>query len=118
MKTWLMAALCVLAASAQAQTVWRCGPEGRSYSDSPCPQGRAVEVAERSRPAADVQQAERVAQREQALASQLSRERLQREAPSGSGLAGIRDSRSTTAGLTSKAKAAEKRKNRLEGLGT
>jgi len=80
MKTLVLTiALCAAALSAQAQTVYRCGADGRSYSDSPCKDGRAVDVsdarsAEQARAAADA------AQRQQQLADGLRRERHAREA--------------------------------------
>ena len=117
MKKLLFTVLCLLTIGAQAQTVWRCGPDGRSYADSPCAQGRAMEFAE-SRPAADVQQAQSLAAREQALAVQLAKERQQRESLAQSSPAGIRGSRLTAAPVTSKARAAAKGKHRLEAPGT
>ena len=78
-----------LMAAAQAQTVWRCGADGRSYSDQPCAQGRALELPA-ARPAADVQAAQELAARDRRLADALTRERLQREAATrGSGLGGF-----------------------------
>ena len=50
-----------------AQTVWRCGADGRSYSDSPCPDGRPVAVAD-ARSAAEVAQGLAVLARDQRLA--------------------------------------------------
>ncbi len=90
MKTLLIAtAALALAGAAQAQTIWRCGT---SYSDAPCPGGSTVAAVD-TRPAADIEAAQRVAEREQHLAEQLRAERAQREGPPGSGLAGIRDHR-------------------------
>ena len=40
------ALVALLPLAAAAQTVYRCGPEGRSYSQEPCPEGRAVEVGD------------------------------------------------------------------------
>ncbi len=76
--TALILALPLLAA-AQQQTVWRCGADGRSYSDVPCEAGRPLAVAD-SRPAADVQAARERAAQERLAADTLLRERLQREA--------------------------------------
>ncbi len=76
----LALALCAATTAASAQTIWRCGPDGRSYSDAPCPDGRAVAWADTARPAADVQAAQARAERDAALAESLRRERLQREA--------------------------------------
>ena len=113
MKLWI--ALMLFAASAaQAQTVWRCGPDGRSYSDAPCREGRAVEVAQ-ARPAADLRGAQDMAQRERVLAAKLMHERQQREVVTTTGLSGIRDSRQANpAVLKQKAPARAKRKPRPE----
>jgi len=64
-----------------ASGAWRCGPEGRVYTDAPCPGGREVALPA-PRPPADVQAAHRVAARERALADRLRREREAREAAS------------------------------------
>jgi hypothetical protein len=82
---------CFLPASAlaQAQQLWRCGPDGRVFSDTACADGRLVASVD-PRPAADVQAAREMAQREQRLADRLREERMRREAVSpGAGLAGI-----------------------------
>ncbi len=72
------AATMLLTGTLQAQTVWRCGPDGRSYSDSPCPGGLAVSVTDRPA-AADVQAAKAAAERERALAARMTQQRLQQE---------------------------------------
>jgi hypothetical protein len=80
-----------LASAAHAQTVWRCGPDGRTYADAPCPGGQVVAVADPRSPA-DVAAAKAVVQRDRQLARQLADDRreLEREAAArGSGLAGI-----------------------------
>ncbi len=69
----------VLVAQAQAQAVWRCGPDGRSYSDTPCSEGRSLAAAD-ARSDAQVQAARDVALRESRLAEQLRQERLKRDA--------------------------------------
>jgi hypothetical protein len=79
MKPWFAAATLLFAVGAQAQTVWRCGPEGRSYSDSPCPQGRLVAAGDTRSPAA-LQEAREVAARQQRLADKLVHDRQQQEA--------------------------------------
>ena len=50
MTPWFTLAL-LLAGSVQAQTVWRCGPDGNTYSSSACAEGRAVVVADARNPA-------------------------------------------------------------------
>jgi hypothetical protein len=70
---------CVVTTSAQAQDrVYRCGADGRSYSQEPCAAGRGVDVAD-ARSAEQAAQARQVAQRDARLADQLQRERLQLE---------------------------------------
>jgi hypothetical protein len=66
----------------QAQTVWRCGADGRSFSDRPCADGQRVEMTALAdeRSASEVLAAREVAARQQRLAEALRQERLQREA--------------------------------------
>lgn len=65
---------------AQAQaTVYRCGPEGREYSSTPCPAGKAVQVDD-ARSAEQRRQGQEAAQRDAALARQMTEERRQRAA--------------------------------------
>lgn len=83
--THVLLALLMAPAAAQTQTndaaqaVWRCGPDGSSYSATKCPQGRAV-ATNAARPTADVQAALAAAKREASLAEKLRQERLQAEA--------------------------------------
>ena len=116
MKLWI--ALMLFAASAaSAQTVWRCGPDGRSYSDAPCRDGRAVEAAQ-ARPAADLSEARDIAQREKQFASRLVQERHQREAATTAGLSGIRGPRlASESAVKPKAVARPAAKRRLEDAG-
>lgn len=74
---------------AQAQTVWRCGPDGRTYSDVPCQQGKVIETPA-PRPAADVEEAHARAQREKQQAQAFERDQQRRErAERHSGLSGF-----------------------------
>jgi hypothetical protein len=90
----LMLTLVTLPGLVQAQgegaTVWRCGADGRSFSDVPCAGGRLVDVPA-PRSAAEVAAAQAHAEQEKRLAERLQRERLQRDnvAP-GTGLMGIK----------------------------
>ncbi|MBI5259290.1 MAG: hypothetical protein HY855_22500 [Burkholderiales bacterium] len=68
-----------LAQPASNDSVYRCGPDGRSYSAAPCPEGRAVKVAD-PRDANQRREAEEIAQRERQLADRLAAERTRREA--------------------------------------
>lgn len=80
----------VLPLAAGAQTIWRCGPDGRSYSDTPCADGRSLEALE-PRPADDVADAQQRATRERRDAETMTRERLALEARQrGDGVGGFR----------------------------
>jgi hypothetical protein len=71
--------LCALAQSAAAQDrVYRCGADGHSYSQQPCADGTALEVAD-TRSAPQVAQARQVAQLDARLAEALERQRRQAE---------------------------------------
>jgi len=63
---------------AQGQSVWRCGADGRSYSDVPCLQGKAVEMPT-ARPAADIDEAKSHAAREKLQAQAIEREQQRRD---------------------------------------
>ena len=117
MKLWITLLLCA-ASAAQAQTIWRCGPDGRSYAEAPCRDGRALELAD-ARPAADRLDAQDMARRETALAAQLLRERLERESQAAAGPAGIHGLRPApaAAGIKPKAKSQATNKRRLEDDG-
>ena len=73
-----VAAIISLASPAQAQSVWRCGEGGRTYSESPCPNGRQVNAAD-TRTAAQVQTARDELKRSQDLAARMRKERLEDE---------------------------------------
>ncbi len=86
----LLSLLLVLPVSpATAQTVYRCGPEGREYSQKPCKDGRAVDAAD-PRSAAEQREARDIAARDAQLADKLARENRAREAEAArKGAAGI-----------------------------
>jgi len=74
---WLAA--CLWAGTALAQTpVYRCGPDGRSYSQEPCPGGHAIDVAD-TRSAQQAAQSRQAVQRDAREARELERARLQAE---------------------------------------
>jgi hypothetical protein len=78
------------AVAAPPQTVYRCGPDGRSYSQTPCADGRPVN-ADDSRSASQRKAAREVADRESQQAQKLAEERRQREAAAkGQAVAGFR----------------------------
>jgi hypothetical protein len=85
----LLTALHLFAANAHAQTVWRCGADGRTFSNTPCPGGQSTNYAV-ARPDSDLASAQARATREQKLADSLTQERRQREAAArGTGLGGF-----------------------------
>lgn len=90
MKTLLsLITLTLLPLAAVAQDVWRCGPDGRVFSDRPCAQGKQIDTPQ-ARPAADVQGAQAQAARDIRRAEALRRERLALEdRQRGNGLAAI-----------------------------
>jgi hypothetical protein len=97
MKTWtrlllLLATLAMLhSGPLNAQTVWRCGPDGRTYSDQPCGGGSTLPGTDK-RSDAEVRAAREVVARDQALARELHRQNREAERDAlshGSGLAGI-----------------------------
>jgi hypothetical protein len=93
-------ALLALASWVQAappQTVYRCGPEGRVYSQTPCADGKAVTVDD-PRSASQHKAARDVAARDAQQAKQLAEERRQREqAAVGQQAAGIKPAQASAA---------------------
>jgi hypothetical protein len=90
----LLAATPFLAyAQGDTQSVWRCGADGRSYSSTPCADGRPLTLPA-PRPSAEVATAQAQAESEKRLADRLLQERMQREnVPAGTGLMGIKHPR-------------------------
>lgn len=79
--THLVVLLVLVAAGpalSQPAKVYRCGPDGRTYSDAPCPAGREINAAD-PRDADQQAQAQEVAQRERTLGDRLAAERRARE---------------------------------------
>jgi len=79
----LATALMLLAAGAGAgaaeQKVFRCGPDGRLYSQTPCKDGYEVDAADK-RSAEQRKAAEDAVKREEKWADKMTRERLAKEA--------------------------------------
>lgn len=88
LRTWIAVSIAVaLVTPAAAAEIYRCGPNGSTYSQTPCADGRRIElIDERS----DEQrlQARQVNERTVALASSLERDRLANEAAQRPALAG------------------------------
>lgn len=74
----LVALLPLLAQAAPPQTVYRCGPDGRIYSQTPCADGKALTVDD-PRSASQQKAAREVTAREADQAKKLADERRQRE---------------------------------------
>ena len=73
-----------------SQKVYRCGADGREYSQTPCKAGREIEVADPRTPEQQ-RTGQAVAERQARLADQLAAERHAREAAArGLGPAGIK----------------------------
>lgn len=88
-RPWTAALCLLLPLAATAQGIWRCGADGRSYSDVPCAEGRALETPQ-ARPADEVAQAQQRALQERRQADAATRERLAQEtALRGNGLAAM-----------------------------
>jgi hypothetical protein len=86
----LAALLPLLAQAAPPQTVYRCGPDGRVYSQAACADGKALTVDD-SRSAGQQKAAREVTAREAEQAKKLADERRQREqAAKGQTAAGIK----------------------------
>lgn len=81
MKRFVLVLLLAALGPAGAVTVYRCGADGRSYSDTPCADAREVAVDD-ARSAAQVSEAQRIAAVDRRLAERQSAERRMREAQS------------------------------------
>ena len=71
--------LTVASASAAPGAIYRCGPDGREYSQVPCAGGKLIEASD-PRSAAQRNEALTVAARERRRAAELERERRANEA--------------------------------------
>jgi hypothetical protein len=91
----IAASLLIVVASAQALAappIYRCGPDGREYSQTPCPAGREIDAAD-PRSAQQQRDGQAVAARDARLAKDLAAQRRSREreaAANGIGLAAIK----------------------------
>jgi hypothetical protein len=66
-------------AAAQSSKIYRCGPEGREYSQVPCKDGKVVDAAD-PRSAEQQRDALGVTESQKRLAASLEKERREREA--------------------------------------
>jgi hypothetical protein len=96
-----------------AQTVYRCGPDGRVYSQMPCPQGRAVDVSD-ERSAEQRTAAEARVRDDQVRGNAMERERLAYEAEKPALAGKIGDSQASTAPVVATAKPSKKKKTKAK----
>ncbi|HEY1392687.1 MAG TPA: hypothetical protein VFV25_04900 [Methylibium sp.] len=78
LKAALFGSLLAAVATAQAQAVYRCGPDGRSYSREPCAGGKAVDVSDPRSPE-QCQAAEQMARDDARRAREMAAENRQRQ---------------------------------------
>ena len=110
MKRLALLCLVLAGASVHAQTVYRCGPDGRVYSQTPCLQGRAVDVSDK-RSAEQRASAESRVRDDRALGDALERERLDREAGKPVAAGKIDGRPAPPEPMTAKSKAPKKKKS-------
>jgi hypothetical protein len=93
-----------------AQQVYRCGPDGNFYQQTPCKEGQAIDVADPR--SADQQKSGRAAAKADAkLANELERDRRTREGPAPPPLASGFNARPVPADPAPSAPAKKKKKN-------
>jgi len=109
----------LVAVPASAQTIYRCGPDGREYSQTPCKDGRAIDAAD-PRSEAERREAREIAARDAKLADKLARENRAREAEAArTGAAGIQQAPKPAAAASSpQKKKKSKSKIATDGDGT
>lgn len=113
-----------LASAAAAQergsdTVYRCGADGKTYSGSACPDGKAITAAD-ARSAEQRRQAEDVVRRDREFADRMAKEREQRErnAPAAIGIGSSPPAKATnTAAANGLKKSPRKKKHRKAAAG-
>jgi hypothetical protein len=100
---------------AAGQKVFRCGPEGRDYSQAPCKDGHEVDAAD-PRSAAQRKSAEETVKREEKMADKMARERRAQETAAAKvGAATIVHSSAAKAAAPAASAAAKKRYRKKHG---
>lgn len=79
---WLAAAALTLHAGALAQSIYRCGPDGRIYQQAPCTDGKAIDASDPRTPEQRAA-AQAVAAGEARRAAQFDRDNAPASAPEG-----------------------------------
>lgn len=81
--TWIVTAASILGtAGAAAQQVYRCGPDGRTYQQAPCNDGRPIDARDARTPEQRAA-AQALAASEARRAAQFDRDNLPASAPEG-----------------------------------
>lgn len=91
-----LACLVAVCGAAQAQPVYRCGADGRSYSQIPCAGGQAVGMMANPPSAERQSEAATVTQRTQQLVMDMERDRQARESQPAAAAAHIGSRRAAT----------------------
>ena len=109
----LVLASAVAAQERGSDTVYRCGADGRQYSDNACLDGKPVAAAD-ARSAEQRRHAEEVVRRDRELADRLAKEREQRErnAPAAVGIGSSGAKATSTAAATGPKKSPRKKKQK------
>ncbi len=102
---------------ASAQTVYRCGPDGRQYSQTPCADGQTISVND-ERSAEQRADAERLAQADATRGRQLERERHINEAAAHPAAAGSFNSPKPKSASAPAASATSPHKKKKHSKGT
>lgn len=105
----LLLAVLLTAAPAFAETVYRCGPDGREYSATPCANGKTLQLDD-SRTPSQQRDAEAVARQDAKLAEQMTQERKAREATATKAAAHIGPAPASTASAAAHGKKKKKKK--------
>jgi hypothetical protein len=79
---WLAAAVLTFHAAALAQSIYRCGPDGRIYQQAPCADGRPIDASDPRTPEQRAA-AQAVAAGEARRAAQFDRDNAPASAPEG-----------------------------------
>lgn len=81
-RLWIAAAASIIGAGAQAQQVYRCGPDGRTYQQAPCNDGKPIDASDARTPEQRAA-AKALAASEARRAAQFDRDNLPASAPEG-----------------------------------
>jgi hypothetical protein len=100
-----------------SETVYRCGADGKTYSDSACPEGKAIAAAD-ARSAEQRRHAEDVVRRDREFADRMAKEREQRErnAPGAVGIGSTPPPKATSTAAASGPKKSPRKKKHKKAV--